>query len=54
MSWQIIVALVVALPIILLPVLLVWYLNSSLRTHGSISKHEAEGQTNVQRVAAMK
>ncbi len=28
MSWQTVVALAVALPIILLPVLLVWYLNS--------------------------
>ncbi|MFC1961854.1 hypothetical protein ACFLWN_02270 [Chloroflexota bacterium] len=27
MEWQIIVALVVAVPIILLPVLFVWYLN---------------------------
>ena len=27
MEWQIIVALVVAIPIILLPVVLVWYLN---------------------------
>jgi len=27
MSWQIIVALVVSIPIILLPMLVVWYLN---------------------------
>jgi len=27
MEWQIIVALVVAIPVILLPVVLVWYLN---------------------------
>ena len=28
MSWQIIVALVIAVPVVLLPVALVWYLNA--------------------------
>jgi len=41
MEWQIIVALVVMTPIILIPVVLVWYLNSNGIPNGSA---EAEDQ----------
>jgi hypothetical protein len=55
MEWQIIVALVVAIPIILLPVAFVWYLNmggiyvaiKEARARRAAQKKEAKGLVKV-------
>ncbi len=52
MSWQTIVALAVALPIILLPVLLVWYLSSVRRRSGSPIGDGSENKSNPGRYAS--
>ena len=51
MSWQTVVALAVALPIILLPVLLVWYLNSVRRRSEGPTGDGSENKQNPGRYA---
>jgi hypothetical protein len=53
MSWQVIVALVIAVPVVLLPVAFVWYLNSG-GVFAAIRVEHAQRATKAEKVEAEK